>query len=150
MKKLIALMIEAARTSEMLVNFYQTTRRYNPQDSHLRTHSRENLKSYLIYVAVGVMWSDTWKLIYATSDIQNAEWKVLQIRISNTSRSASQEIPRLLRNSSLHYRVHKSPPPVPILSQMNPIHILISYFFKPRLILSFSLGIGRSSLQDFL
>jgi hypothetical protein len=33
---LIALMMEAAaRTSETLVNFYQTTRRYNPEDSHL-------------------------------------------------------------------------------------------------------------------
>jgi hypothetical protein len=30
----IALMMEAARTSETLVNFYQTTRRYNPEDSH--------------------------------------------------------------------------------------------------------------------
>jgi hypothetical protein len=28
-------MTEAARTSETLVNFYQTTRRYNPEDSHL-------------------------------------------------------------------------------------------------------------------
>jgi hypothetical protein len=43
---LIALMLEAARTSETLVNFYQTTRRCNPEDSHLRTHHRENLKSY--------------------------------------------------------------------------------------------------------
>jgi hypothetical protein len=33
---LIALMMEAARTSEVLINFYQTTRRYNPADSHLR------------------------------------------------------------------------------------------------------------------
>jgi hypothetical protein len=32
---LIALMMEAARTSETLINFYQTTRRYNPEDSHL-------------------------------------------------------------------------------------------------------------------
>jgi hypothetical protein len=31
----IALMMEAARPSETLVNFYQTTRRYNPEDSHL-------------------------------------------------------------------------------------------------------------------
>jgi hypothetical protein len=31
----IALMMEAARTSETLVNFYQTTRRYNPEDNHL-------------------------------------------------------------------------------------------------------------------
>jgi hypothetical protein len=45
----IALMMEAARTSETLENFYQTTRRYNPEDSHLRTHRRESLKSYLGY-----------------------------------------------------------------------------------------------------
>jgi hypothetical protein len=32
----MALMMEAARTSETLVNFYQTTRRYSPEDSHLR------------------------------------------------------------------------------------------------------------------
>jgi hypothetical protein len=32
---LIALMMEAARTSETLVNFYQTTRRCNREDSHL-------------------------------------------------------------------------------------------------------------------
>jgi hypothetical protein len=41
-------MMEAARTSETLVNFYQTTRLYNPEDSHLRTHRRENLKSCFI------------------------------------------------------------------------------------------------------
>jgi hypothetical protein len=34
-------------TSEPSLKFYQTTRRYNPEDSHLRTHRRENLKSYL-------------------------------------------------------------------------------------------------------
>jgi hypothetical protein len=39
--------MEAARTSETLVNFYQTTRCYNPEDSNLHTHRRENLKSYL-------------------------------------------------------------------------------------------------------
>jgi hypothetical protein len=44
-----ALIMEAVRTSETSVNFYQTTRRYNPEDSHLRTHRRENLKSYDLY-----------------------------------------------------------------------------------------------------
>jgi hypothetical protein len=39
-------MMEAARTSETLVNFHQTTRRYKPEDSHLRAHRYENLKSY--------------------------------------------------------------------------------------------------------
>jgi hypothetical protein len=42
-----ALMMEAASTSEASVNFHQTTRRYNPEDSHLHTRRRENLISYL-------------------------------------------------------------------------------------------------------
>jgi hypothetical protein len=46
----IALMMEAARASETLVNFYQTTRFYNPEDSHPHTHRRENVKSYLIWL----------------------------------------------------------------------------------------------------
>jgi hypothetical protein len=48
---LIALMMEAARTSETLVNFYQTTRRYDPEDSHIRTHRLENLKSYNLSIS---------------------------------------------------------------------------------------------------
>jgi hypothetical protein len=41
-----SLMMEAASTSETSVNFYQTTRRYNREDSHLHTRRRENLKSH--------------------------------------------------------------------------------------------------------
>jgi hypothetical protein len=40
-------MMEAAKTSETLINVYQTTRRYNPEDSYLRIHRREDLKSCL-------------------------------------------------------------------------------------------------------
>jgi hypothetical protein len=57
MRALIALMMEAARTSETLVNVYQTTRRYNLEDSHLRTNRRENLKSYLRFDFTAVKMS---------------------------------------------------------------------------------------------
>jgi hypothetical protein len=40
-------MMEAANISETSVNFYQTALGYNPEDSHLHNHGRENLKSYL-------------------------------------------------------------------------------------------------------
>jgi hypothetical protein len=56
----VALMMEAARTSERLVNFYQTTRRYNPDASHLRTHRRENLKSYLIPHIFSNKWNRSY------------------------------------------------------------------------------------------
>jgi hypothetical protein len=39
-------MMEAASTSETSVNFYQTTQRNNPEDSHLLTRRRKNLKSH--------------------------------------------------------------------------------------------------------
>jgi hypothetical protein len=41
----IALMMEAVHTSETSVSFYKTTRRNIPEDGHLHTRLRENLKS---------------------------------------------------------------------------------------------------------
>ena len=54
---------------------------------------------------------------------QNPSWEA-------NSCSASHEIPHILWKLKIHYHIHHSPPYVPILSQIIPVHALKSYFLK--------------------
>jgi hypothetical protein len=51
--------MEAVSTSETSVSFYQITQRNIPQDSHLRTRRRENLKSPQILSMCAAYTSET-------------------------------------------------------------------------------------------
>jgi hypothetical protein len=59
---IIALMMEAARTSETSVDIHLRTRQYMPEDSELHTRRRENLKSHI------------YKLLCTAQDIFSIIW----------------------------------------------------------------------------
>ena len=44
--------------------------------------------------------------------------------------SATQEFPRLLWNPKVHYRIHKSPQPIPNLIRIDPVHIPTSHLLQ--------------------
>ena len=59
--------------------------------------------------------------------------------------SVSQEVPPILWNPKVHYRIHMCPLPVPILSQLGSVHKPSSHFLHIHLILSTHLRLGLPS-----
>ena len=78
----------------------------------------------------------TYLLTYSVE--QSPSWEANRL-------SANQEISRILWNPKVHYRVYKSPPPVPFLSQNNPFHALHPTSWRSILILSCHPRLGLPS-----
>ena len=79
----------------------------------------------------------TYLLLLTHSKEQSLSWE------ASYRFSASQEIPRILWNPKVHYRIHKCPPTVPILNHIDPIHTPTSW--RSILILSSHLCRGLPS-----
>jgi len=89
---------------------------------------------YLVSPAVSRSMKLSYLLTYL---LHGASWAANRF-------SASQETPRIWWNPKVYYQLYKCPPPVPVLSQINPIHALHPTSCRSILILSFHLRLGLS------
>ena len=79
---------------------------------------------HVLYTQIWHLNTEVYLLTYLlTYSMGQSPWEANRF-------SASQEIPHILCNPKVHYRIHECPPPVPILSQLDPVHNATFQFLK--------------------
>ena len=85
-----------------------------------------NVRLRAFHCAITEMASNKLVADCTYSMVQSPSWEANRF-------SANQEILHSLRNPKVHYRIHKCRPPVPILSQLDPVHDPTSHILKHHL-----------------
>jgi hypothetical protein len=87
-------MMEAARSSETLVNFYQTIRRYNPEDSQLRPTAVRTSNPTSVSRSIfdpRIYRSKSWMILMKDkSTLKVAEWDFVRVATGNGLKEMSE------------------------------------------------------------
>jgi len=90
--------------------------------SHQLCHGYASIRATFEQISWNSSYTSLRKFVTHSVE-QSPSWEA-------NSSTASQDIPRNLENPNVHYRIHKSPLPVSILSQLDPFHIPTSHFLN--------------------
>ena len=81
------------------------------------------MADYKMFPSILVLWDKYTYTILTYSMQQSPSWEANRFE-------ASQEIPRILWNPKVNYRIHNWVPPVPILSQLDPVNTPLWYKYR--------------------
>jgi hypothetical protein len=124
----LTLKTDAVRSSETSVISYWSTRRHISGVGTLHSQHREDIKFNAV-----LLWIKSFLLQWLHRNSKHNELTNLMEKSPSwetASCATARELPSMLWNPQIHYPVHRSPPLVHILSQINPVHTTPSHLSK--------------------